>query len=388
MIFFIFLLAFVSVVWAMILKKQMQYWIFSYAKGVVLRKRNLHKQELTDIIFCLADHFELGFRTKNPDIQNKRLERWTGEYPNFSAIYRDADGCRPKITWFFHPDDGLLGIEELASLCRQGLGEIELHLHHDHLKPFPDTSETLTRKITDTIDKYAALGIFGIDKKDGKRKFGFIHGDWALDNSRGGKFCGINNELKILAKCGCYADFTFPAPCEAQPKKINSIYYVKDDIDKPKSYNTGFDVCVNKKQSGDLMIVEGPLGLRVKKRSFMFLPAIESSMISKTDPPTPKRVDFWVKSGICVTGRPEWIFIKLHTHGAFEPNADVLLGGAMHTMYSYLEKKYNDGKNFRLHYATAREMYNIIKAAEDGKSGDPCQFRDYILDKPLLSTAT
>ena len=38
---------------------------------------------------------------------------------------------------------------------------------------------------------------------------------------------------------------------------------------------------------------------------------------------------------------------------------------------------FNDGTNFRLHYVTAREMYNIIKAAEAGKSGDPSAYRDF-----------
>jgi hypothetical protein len=40
-------------------------------------------------------------------------------------------------------------------------------------------------------------------------------------------------------------------------------------------------------------------------------------------------------------------------------------------MHEHLESVYNDGKNYVLHYVTAREMYNIVKAAEAGKSGDP-----------------
>ena len=33
--------------------------------------------------------------------------------------------------------------------------------------------------------------------------------------------------------------------------------------------------------------------------------------------------------------------------------------------------RYNDGTNYVLHYVSAREVYNIVKAAEAGKSGDP-----------------
>ena len=38
--------------------------------------------------------------------------------------------------------------------------------------------------------------------------------------------------------------------------------------------------------------------------------------------------------------------------------------------------KYNDGKEYCLHFATAREMVNIIHAAENGHAGDAGQFRD------------
>jgi len=47
------------------------------------------------------------------------------------------------------------------------------------------------------------------------------------------------------------------------------------------------------------------------------------------------------------------------------------------SMFEYLENKYNDGISYKLHYVTAREMYNIIKAAEAGENGDPGQYRDY-----------
>jgi len=38
--------------------------------------------------------------------------------------------------------------------------------------------------------------------------------------------------------------------------------------------------------------------------------------------------------------------------------------------------------NYVLHYVTAREMYNIAKAAEAGLAGDPGRYRDFELPKP------
>ncbi len=46
-------------------------------------------------------------------------------------------------------------------------------------------------------------------------------------------------------------------------------------------------------------------------------------------------------------------------------------------MHDHLERVYNDGSNYVLHYVTAREMYNIIKAAEAGRSGNPREYRDF-----------
>ena len=61
---------------------------------------------------------------------------------------------------------------------------------------------------------------------------------------------------------------------------------------------------------------------------------------------------------------------------------DTLLGQAMHDMHSYLEQTYNDGRRYVLHYVTARETYNIIKAAEAGKTGNPNDWRDFVLAPP------
>jgi hypothetical protein len=66
---------------------------------------------------------------------------------------------------------------------------------------------------------------------------------------------------------------------------------------------------------------------------------------------------------------------------------DILLGKAVDDMYSYLEQNYNDGSRYVLHYVTAREMFNIVKAAEAGHSGNPNDYRDYLLQPPPYSVA-
>ena len=83
-----------------------------------------------------------------------------------------------------------------------------------------------------------------------------------------------------------------------------------------------------------------------------------------------------------MAGRPEWIFVKLHTHGCVPANSDVLLGDPICQMHRALQTHYNDGHNWQLHYVTAREMTNIILAAESGLSGNPGEYRDYRIGRP------
>ncbi len=87
-------------------------------------------------------------------------------------------------------------------------------------------------------------GLLSRYRDTGELAYGFVHGNWALDNSHPeGRACGVNDELTILRETGCFADFTMPsAPSPTQTRKINSIYYAVDDPGKPKSHDWGMDV--------------------------------------------------------------------------------------------------------------------------------------------------
>ena len=265
-------------------------------------------------------------------------------------------------------------------MCYRGFGEIEIHLHHDK-----DTPENFTNVMTNFAHTlHHEHGALPVHPETGQIMYAFIHGNWALDNSLpGGHMCGIDNELPLLKDTGCYVDMTLPsAPSPAQTTKVNSIYYATGVEGGCKAHDNGVDVEVGKAESGDLMLIQGPLGVALKWRTPKGLPRIENSDVRKTMPPLKSRVDQWVNSHIHIKGRPEWVFVKVHTHGTQEADMDTLLGQSRHEMHSYLETKYNDKENYILHYVSAREMYNIAKAAEADKSGDPNLYRDFILPKP------
>ena len=330
-------------------------------------------------MLCLVDHFEPFHGGVSMEKATSRVQTWIENYPRMAAVHKDADGKSPQHTWFYPPHLDHRFLKDLVVLCKKGYGEIEMHLHHNHMDPFPDTSESLRKKIIQCIEDYSKYGIFCLP--DGSQRFAFIHGDWSLDNALGDKICGVNDEISILKECGCYADFTFPTLGKAQPAMVNKIYYAKDDPNQPKSYNKGQEVRSGGEPWGDLLMIQGIIGLRWIKTSPVKKIAIEVSDLDGDRSPSAARMDYWIKNAIFINGKPDWKFIKLHVHGAPEHSWNTLLFDGAHFMYHYLEKRYNDGENYVLHYVTAREMYNIIKAAEAGKEGNPNDFRNFELPK-------
>lgn len=346
--------------------KNVHIWLPQYIKQLILPKEKSDPSKPIHIYFAITDHFEPGC-FPNYERGYRRVETWCRKYPEIASKHRDADGKHPQQTFFYPPELYRPEfLDMLAELCKKGYGDVEIHVHHDN-----DTPENLRKVLTEFKHLlYERHGLLRKDKDTGQIIYGFIHGNWALDNSRkDGRYCGVNNELQILKETGCYADFTLPsAPSEAQTRKINSIYYATDDPVRPKSHDWGVDVEVGKPPVGDLMIIQGPLALNWKNRKYGIFPRIENGEIAGYcySPPTPEIIDLWLRRQIHVRGAPNHIFIKLYTHGANELNDEVLLSKPRDEMFSYLETKYNEGKRHILHYVTAYEMYRKIKELEAG----------------------
>lgn len=369
---------FVALVVREIRAKNIQIWLWSYISTSAVKTNS---SEPIHILFAFCDHFEPQWGRAGPDEEDARVDRWCTDYPQLARGHKDADGCYPKHS-FFYPEEEYRPrhLAKLTQLCTEGFGEIEIHIHHDN-----DTADNFTRTMQgflETLD--SNHGVVPKDPETGEYRFAFIHGNWALDNSRSdGRWCGINNELKVLSDLGCYADFTLPsAPSDTQTSKINSIYYATGRDGRSKSHDDGVDLEVGKAGEGDLVLIQGPLGLNWKNRKWGLFPRIENADIRRNSPPTPDRVDLWIKAGVHVKNCPQWRFVKIHTHGTQEGDMDTLLGNPVDDMFSYLEQNYNDGKKYVLHYVSAREMYNIARAAEAGEGGDPGQYRDYTIPRP------
>ncbi len=384
----------------------MDRWLLGYLGSLLRRPRKVGG--VRHLMVAVCDHYEPYRDGVDQATARGHVERWVRELPTLADSFRDADGRMPQHT-FFYPEEEYdpVCLDGLGDLMKQGCGEVEIHLHHRN-----DTAEGLREKLVRFRDllheRHGMLGEITESSQctlHSSPVYAFIHGNWSLCNSRpDGEWCGVNEELGILRDTGCYADLTFPsAPSPTQPRMVNEIYRAWD---RPEGRGHDFGVRVRKQSNSrtieqpkyeggqeqnaerrrldetGLLMVQGPLGLNFARRKWGVLPRIENGEISGANHPRADRVRLWARTGIHVAGRPEWVFVKLHTHGCVPANSDVLLGDAMRAMHTSLQQHFNDGTAWQLHYVTAREMVNITLAAEAGKEGSPGPYRDYVIGRP------
>src|SRR5262245_20836449 len=106
-------------------------WLVPYVRD--RRRRRLPgADEEVHVLICIADHFEPKSYGADAVQARARVQRWLDEYPRQFSRFHDSAGRPPRYTFFFpieeyEPDY----LDGLADLCRAGLGEVEVHLHHD-----------------------------------------------------------------------------------------------------------------------------------------------------------------------------------------------------------------------------------------------------------------
>jgi hypothetical protein len=335
------------------------------------------------LMIAMADHFEPSIIPENGMLrapsheQQRRLDLWCHEYPRMADAWRDSDG-HPFVHTYFYPAeqyDRRL-IQQLAEHTRAGWGEIEIHLHHGVVEP--DTAENTRRLLLEfreaLVSEHGCLSYLdGV----GDPKYAFVHGNFALGNSADGRFCGVDNEMQILAETGCYADMTLPTGSfhPAQIAKTNSLYECAMPLNQQAPHRRGRDLERGRSPQIFPLIIQGPLMMRVSP-SRSRIAGIENGAITRGNPLSLSRLRLWKRAAISVRGKPDWLFIKLHCHGMDPTQRDVVLGEPMRKFLRELvEGAVQRGEI--LHFVSAREMVNIILAACDGREGHPGEYRDY-----------
>jgi hypothetical protein len=359
--------------WWLLRARGMDRWLLSYLAWTWSRQGPAPGDEV-HVLICLADHYEPKFGEASPEQARERVRKWVEEYPRQLGRFRDSSGRTPRHTFFYPAEeyDAEL-MTSLAELCAAGFGEVEVHLHHDR-----DTAESLGDKLAEFRDLLALRhGLLG-RTPEGEPAWCFIHGNWALCNSRpDGRYCGVNEEIDVLRAAGCKVDMTLPsAPSRAQTPLINCIYWAVNRPG-PASHAAGMLAGTGKPPENALMLITGPLLLDWGRRKYGLLPRVENGCVQATQPPTMERLRLWLKAGVRVPARPDWYFVKLHCHGAPEDAHEVLLGAPMTAFHEALAAEAARNPRFHYHYVTAREMYNLARAAESGYTGDVAGALDF-----------
>lgn len=327
----------------------------------------------THLFFLFVDHFE-------PAQDAAAVRRWLSRYASLAARHRDSDGRVPRHTWFYPGEQANVDIlEALRATTAAGLGEVEMHFHHDHA-----TAYSFRRAMEQAMARFQEYGF--LKTIDGTTAFSFVHGNSGLDNSDGPQNCGVDTELRVLRELGCFADFTFPSVYEvAQPPSVNTIYAAAED-GRAKSYARMLPLSALRDRSADLMIFEGPLifAPTLSPRRLFF--ELDDGNIHESVPASPARVARWVRANVHVSGRPDWVFVKVFAHGiSTAGDVEASLGPGFEAALRELETRYNDGTTYRLHYVTAREAYNLALAANDGVRGEPSRYFDYRIGRYVSS---
>ena len=205
-----------------------------------------------------------------------------------------------------------------------------------------------------------------------------------------GIHCGVDNEMQILAETGCYVDMTLPsAPVETQVPMLNKIYECGLPLNEPVSHRQGKSVAVFGKQPQLPLIFTGPLIFNWTRRiKGLPIPRLDDGALVNNQAMDMARLNRWINADVTVDGRSAWVFVKLYCHGFFDYDQSACIGEDARRFFSEIIENGEKSGDYKVHFATAREAFNMVSAAIDGKKGEPNDFRNYhlqsIMDEKAL----
>jgi hypothetical protein len=333
------------------LPRNAQLWLPGYLRNRLSAKSPSRGSR---VWVAIADHWEPCGGGATDEVAAERVARWVKHWPEIARRHADFTGRPPQYTFYYPQEEYKVEIlDALAKMKQDGIADVDVHIHHDG-EGQQNFIDRMSGYIETLVTRHNLLR-----QSNGRTVFGFIHGNWALDNSRpDGKWCGLNNEITLLRDLGCYADFTMPyGASPTQSRTVNSIYWVCDDPLKPRSYDYGVPVKPGAPGKGDLLMITGPFGLRWAER---LVPRVETGEIASQDLPSAYRIERWLDLAPRLGND---IFIKLYTHGAQDRNSTaLLLQGGFDRLFTLLVEvcgRYNH----QLRYVSTWEMRQAVDAA-------------------------
>ena len=334
------------------LPRHAELWLAPYIKDRL--RRAMRPVEPKRAWVVIADHYEPLGRSSSADEAMRKVATWRDRWPRIAEdAPRDATGQQPQYT-FFYPQEEYRSdlVEGIAEIARLAVADVEVHLHHQD-----EQRDSFIAKVTEFCRRLSD-GHGLLRQCDGRTVFGFIHGNWALDNSRpDGKWCGLNGEIALLRELGCYADFTMPSlPSPTQGRVVNQIYWCTCNADgRPRSFDRGAAATIGGGRQGDLLMITGPVGIRFGER---LAPRLETGEIAGYDLATPARVRGWFDLAPLIG---DDLILKLYTHGAAEQNMEPLLSHGLANLFRLLAEE-ADRRGIEIRWATAWQVCEAAHA--------------------------
>jgi hypothetical protein len=259
--------------------------------------------------------------------------------------------------------DNSMAKEDAAIIeaIRAAARDFQIHIHHEYW-----TSGVHTKTAPDPVQDGQRLAFFlelissYYDRRIGMPKqWAFVHGCWAL-NASDAEICHIVDEIKILQKFGCVADFSFPAGRSHCDPSWKVPSYVQPIVGK-KAY--------------DLPEAD-PLPARVAslppKNRFLIWNSQLSSADSSLDTLVTTRADpvqvarRWLENSPVIDGV---LFIKTHCHSMWWEYWDKptdrkspLLAVKTRVAFLAVEDAVYSTPGARLCYSTVSEVLNMLGA--------------------------
>ncbi len=358
---------------------------FERAKNLFSRTSNGKKH----YIFTIANHFEPSWSENgllSLDDQQRKIDAYIELARQTADALKDSDGVKFSHTNFYPAEqyDPAL-VTKLSDMQREGLGEVEIHLHHG--VDSPDTAENTKRALLEFRNALAEdhKCLSRLDGT-GDPRYAFVHGNLALANSAHGRFCGVDQEMKILQETGCYVDMTLPtAPDVSQVPMINSIYECAKPLEEKMPHRQGKRLSIGRKVDNLPVIFTGPLvfNWRRRLRGIPF-PRLDDGALTANQPMDLTRFKGWSSANVTVKGRPDWVFIKLYCHGFFPQDQSNCIGEGARRLFDKIIENGDKTGQYSVHFASAREAVNMVYAAIENKLGNPNDFRNYRL-KSIMS---
>jgi len=350
------------------------------------------------IVYLHVDHFEPS-STSNFEKVDLILKRMISDikmgFFRPSLFFKITAGMKWKdnAPLFSPTSQHNMVMSHVKTLAHLGY-DIHLHIHHERWTRSEltnhDWKETFKKEsITDSeLFELFVKGSMEEFRKYGLpiRDWGFVHGRWAL-NASDPLSCNITDEIEILRRNGCVADFTMPAGRSQCTPSMKGIFVIKPQ-DKPKCYNTGgmidrgthllddpnaFIICY---PSSNYMYVSlDNLILRVGTRS----DTLFRSLIAKDNswaPEDPKVIiQEWI---LCSHILDRTLVIKTHSHnmrlsfwddkttGSLINNSPIFSSRQKERMY-LLQEICKDNNLEDLKQVTARELIKFVRWVDGGK---------------------